>query len=139
YVVFGKANFGPTFNLADIPGGNGSLGFRIDGISAEDQSGSAVAAAGDFNNDGFDDILVAAYMADPGGKGSAGQAYLIFGKATFSSGSLALSSLNGTSGFRIAGLNVGDELGYSIAGGGDHNGDGIDDILVGAWRASPDS
>jgi FG-GAP repeat protein/putative Ig domain-containing protein len=41
-----------------------------------------------------------------------------------------------TGGFRIDGANVGDELGSSVASAGDVNGDGLDDLLLGAPDAS---
>ncbi len=48
------------------------------------------------------------------------------------SGLLALSSLNGTNGFKIDGEFPGDQCGYSVSAAGDINGDGHDDVLVGA-------
>ena len=43
-----------SFNLSDI---NGSNGFVINGIAADDFSGSSVGSAGDGNDDGFDDLI----------------------------------------------------------------------------------
>lgn len=85
---------------------NGSTGFRIDGVAASDNSGFAVSSAGDVNGDGFDDILVGAYRADPGGTVDAGESYVIFGKSAAFSSSFSLSSLNGSTGFRIRGITV---------------------------------
>lgn len=48
-----------------------------------------------------------------------------------------LASLNGLSGFRIDGVAAGDFAGYSVSDAGDVNGDGIDDLIVGAFRADP--
>ena len=45
-------------NLAELDGKNG---FRLDGVSADDRSGHAVASAGDVNGDGIADLLVGAY------------------------------------------------------------------------------
>ncbi|GAB5435182.1 hypothetical protein [Falsiruegeria mediterranea] len=45
---------------------------------------------------------------------------------------IQLSRLNGTNGFRLDGTNEGDQSGYSVASAGDVNGDGFDDILIGA-------
>ena len=38
-----------------------------------------MASAGDVNGDGFDDLIVGAYRADPNGYGGAGTSYVIFG------------------------------------------------------------
>src|SRR4028118_293063 len=71
--------FEPTFNLLDL---NGSNGFAINGIAAGDESGSSVSSAGDVNGDGFDDLIIGAYGADPNGINRAGQSYVLFGKGT---------------------------------------------------------
>ncbi len=135
YVIFGKANWSatPSFDLATLDGTNG---FRLDGIDPLDRAGQYVSGAGDVNHDGFDDFLVGALRADPDGRESAGESYVVFGKAGGFGASLALSSLDGTNGFRIQGIDADDRAG-AVAGGGDVNGDGFDDILVGAYRAKP--
>ena len=46
---------------------NGTNGFVINGIDADDYSGSSVSSAGDINNDGYDDIIIGANEADPNG------------------------------------------------------------------------
>ena len=43
-----------------------------------------------------------------------------------------LSSLDGTTGFRLDGIDVGDRSGYSVASAGDVNGDGFGDLVIGA-------
>ena len=58
---------------------DGSNGFRLDGIDAGDESGYSVSTAGDVNGDGYDDMLVGALLADPGGDSDAGETYVIFG------------------------------------------------------------
>jgi hypothetical protein len=58
-----------------------SDGFKIYGGAEGDLAGTSVAAAGDFNGDGFDDILVGAVGAAPNGTGS-GAAYLVIGRGT---------------------------------------------------------
>ncbi|HYE45024.1 MAG TPA: hypothetical protein VEA44_04540, partial [Caulobacter sp.] len=136
YVVFGTAaGLGATFSLASLDGTNG---FQLNGGEyAQDFLGVSVAAAGDVNNDGIDDLIVGASGADPDGGGS-GAAYVLFGKNTAVAGNFAAnisaSSLTGTTGFQISGTNGGDGLGNSVASG-DFNGDGIEDLLVGANQA----
>ena len=48
-----------------------------------------------------------------------------------------LSSLSGADGFRLDGVAASDYSGRSVSAAGDINGDGIDDLIVGAYRASP--
>jgi len=129
YVVFGKASNGAV-DLANL----GSGGFRIVGIDPYDHSGFSVSGAGDVDGDGLADLIVGAYRGDPGGVATAGESYVVFGK--FSSTAVDLSAL-GSGGFRINGYDVQDYSGFSVSGAGDVNGDGLADLLVGAYRAAP--
>jgi len=135
YVVFGStAGFSSSLDLSSL---NGANGFLIEGPSAGDRSGQSVSAAGDINNDGIDDLLVTAYLGDPNDASNAGEAYVIYGSSAGFDASFELSSLNGANGFVLNGADAGDNLGFSAASAGDVNGDGIDDILVGAYGADP--
>ena len=62
--------------------------------------------------------------------------YVVFGKATWTSPFL-LSSVNGANGFELDGVAASDYSGRSVATAGDVNGDGIQDIIIGAYLASP--
>ena len=131
-VVFGKSDWVAT-PVLDLGALNGRNGFRLDGTSAGDHAGRAVAGAGDVNGDGYADVILGAYRANPGGVVDAGAAYVVFGKADWSaSPSLRLGQLNGANGFRLEGIGEEDEAGSVVAGAGDVNGDGYDDVLVGA-------
>ncbi len=135
YVVFGKTSpFAPTLALSSL---NGSDGFRLDGAAANDRSGSSVSAAGDINGDGIGDLIVGADGADPNGNSAAGSSYVVFGKTTGFAPTLAFSSLNGSDGFRLDGVAADDRSGYSVSAAGDTNGDGIGDLIVGAFGADP--
>jgi hypothetical protein len=121
--------FEPTFNLWDL---NGSNGFAINGIAANDNSGSSVSSAGDINGDGFDDLIIGAFGADPNGMSYAGQSYLVFGSNSGFGAGLDLSTLNGSNGFAINGIAAYDRSGRSVSSAGDVNGDGFDDLIIGA-------
>ncbi len=84
----------------------------------DDNFGIAVADAGDVDEDGYADMLVGAYHADPAGDNS--------GRVTLFSGR------DGFELYSLAGGSAGDEFGIAVAGLGDLNDDGYSDILVGA-------
>jgi len=128
YVIFGTA--GATRANVDLSS-LGSAGFIIQGNVVLDYSGFSVSSAGDVNGDGFDDVIVSAHYGDPGGYSYAGQAYVVFGTAGATRANIDLSNL-GDAGFTIEGEAAGDRAGQSVSAAGDINGDGIDDLIVGA-------
>ncbi|NIW83599.1 MAG: hypothetical protein GWN18_13810, partial [Thermoplasmata archaeon] len=99
------------------------------GEGVNDWSGYSVAGAGDVNGDGFEDVLIGAPNNDDGGA-DAGKTYLFLGMASGWSIRWDLSKANGS----FVGENAYDHSGISVAGAGDVNGDGLDDILIGADR-----
>ena len=108
----------------------------IQGANAGDNLGFSMASAGDVNKDGYDDVIIGAYQASPGGRDGAGEVYVIYGSKKLSN--LDLSSILSTEeGFNVFGHNGGDGLGVSVTSAGDINNDGYDDIIIGALRADP--
>ncbi|HKB15015.1 MAG TPA: integrin alpha, partial [Planctomycetota bacterium] len=95
-----------------------------------DFAGWAVSFAGDVNGDGYDDIVVGAYASDAGGPADTGAAYVVFGgpvaTGTYSLGAPPMG------GMVFLGSATNDRVGFAVAGTGDVNGDGYDDVLVGA-------
>jgi len=92
---------------------------QFDGANATDRLGDAISGAGDVDGDGTLDILIGARFADSGGHPFSGAAFVYSG----ADGSLL---------HRFDGSTSGDTLGASVAGLGDVDADGFDDLLLGA-------
>ncbi len=132
YVVFGKAKaYKPTFDLHLLDGSNG---FRLTTAFVRSNNGISVSSAGDFNNDGFDDVVVGA----PSALGDAGITYVLLGRKTGFASALDLEALTGTTGFRFVG-GTADALSGTSVSGGDINGDGFDDIFIGSPQPGSES
>ncbi len=112
YVYYGSAA-GPAA-AADVV---------LSGAVAEELFGAAVAGAGDVNGDGYDDLAVGAYQSTLGGNGRAGRAVVFYGGA---------AGLDVTPDWAVNGTRDNERYGIALAGVGDVNGDGYDDLLVGA-------
>ena len=133
YVVFGQiSGWGASFDLSTL---DGTIGFMLEGVGADDRSGISVSSAGDLNGDGYDDVVVGAELADPNGRNNVGESYVVFGKASGWAASIDLSTLNGTTGFTLEGFDLSGRSGGSVSSAGDFNGDGFDDVIIGARYA----
>ena len=137
YVIFGSENLASSSNLS-VSELNGRNGFVIKGINEYGGSGISLSSSGDVNGDGIDDIVLSAPFSTSDDLKQTGESYVIFGDENLaSSGSLSLSELNGRNGFIVEGIDVFDRSGISVSSAGDVNGDGIDDIVIGAPGVRP--
>jgi hypothetical protein len=135
YVVFGRASsvaqptpFPAVINLSTL---NGSNGFVFGAGGATRTLSFAVGPVGDVNGDGIADVAVGAPLFSPGGVNLAGSAFVVFGRGTAFPATIATADLDGNNGFRVDGVDASQLLGVSVAGG-DVNGDGFSDVLLGS-------
>jgi hypothetical protein len=136
YVWYGGFLPFAPHDLSDISGLNG---FTIIPEIRNSDGIIRLNTAGDFNDDGIDDIIIGYSSASPGGKNGAGKTYVVFGNDAVPTATpvfINLADLDGTNGVMINGELAGDLSGSAVSSAGDLNGDNIDDIIIGAPRAS---
>ncbi|MBN2092687.1 FG-GAP repeat protein, partial [candidate division KSB1 bacterium] len=124
YIILGRKTADWGYHAIPAFTANGCLVGEL----KEDRLGVSVAFVGDINSDGFDDFICGAPDND-GGAAGAGKVYFFLGKASgWNLNQLALSEARATfiTGNKYA------ALGFSVAGVGDVNQDGIPDFLMGA-------
>jgi hypothetical protein len=96
------------------------------GEASHDLAGRQVRGAGDVDGDGFDDFIVAGNRYDAS-VSDEGKVYLILGRADGWTRGQTLSDAD----VSFVGEIAADQAGRSLGGGGDVDGDGYDDIVVG--------
>ena len=107
-----------------------SIGFTVTGLTTS-ANGMSLAGLGDFNGDGIGDFAIGV----PDANSQQGAVYVIFGNAdmgTVDFPTISVDDLDGTNGFVIEGFDQNALAGSTIAGGFDFDGDGANDLLIGA-------
>ncbi len=130
YVLFGTGSAAMPASIS-ASSLNGVNGFAITGAAVRADAGFSVAS-GDFNGDGYSDVIIGA----PGAAHASGEIYVVFGHGGGFPASLSAKGLNGANGVTILGAPKDSKSGYSVASG-DINGDGRADVVIGAVDASP--
>lgn len=127
-VIVGAKNWTSNGKAYIYYGGQNMDGYIdqiLSGHGSYQYFGESVSTAGDVNNDGYDDLIVGEYGNDQGGR-DAGRAYLYYGGPNMDNGADLHFSVN---------LSY-SNLGKSVSDAGDVNGDGYDDIILGAWTTT---
>ncbi len=135
YIIYGAATaFPATLDIATL----GERGFTINGIESSSFSGNSVCGPGDINGDGTDDLLIGAFLADGMTGFSTGEGYLLYGDVMGFPVELNLSNLDGTNGYKIHTNKAHGRLGFDVGSVGDFDGDGANDMLIGADFGAPE-
>ena len=122
YLIFGKSKgWAKDVNLSTADS-------SFCGENILNAFGQSFSNNGDINGDGYDDIIIGAFM----NSSNMGQSYLFFGKSNNWTKNMNLSQADTT----FIGEHANDYSGVSVSNSGDYNGDGHEDILIGAdWNS----
>ena len=127
YILFGSTT--PFPQEIRLPSLAGRFGVSLDGGRDDKMAGTKISAAGDVNEDGIADVLVGAPYSS--------KVYLVFGRKVWPE-TVKLGRMKVGEGVMLVGTPR-TCFGGALSGGGDVDGDGIDDIAVGCGAHRPDS
>ena len=136
YVVFGGRGTETVVLNTITDAGTSSWGIRINPLDPSERFGTSIAGAGDLNGDGYDEFVIGAPGAVLDENPEVGAAYVIRGGPDFGTREIKLrdviQSAGYEPGFFVRGSRTNSRTGFSVAGAGDVNGDGLADLIVGA-------
>jgi alpha-tubulin suppressor-like RCC1 family protein len=129
YLVYGtEAPLLGVLNTAHLTSW-ATTAIKIHGGETGALCGQAVAGIGYFNDDEFSDFAIGC----PGASSATGITFVLFGSGAITTNfTLQGDSMVDFQGFRVTGATPGESSGSVLAGGGDINGDSLDDLLIGA-------
>jgi len=124
YLFFGGAvAWGPETPVGDADG-------SLRGAAEQDRAGTALALGGDLDGDGLADLVVGA-PSENVPDGNPGRVYLVPGQP---GGWGPDTDIEGVALASFVGEEVDDQAGWALSTGGDVNGDGVGDLLIGVWN-----
>lgn len=126
YLLFGRTNWPAQVDLTQLNGTNGAILLSEAGFN---RFGKSLAALSDFNGDARADLLIGASSISTSGF-PIGRAYVVWGRTNWPA-QLVVTNLAASHGLALTGIEINGSAGTSVAGG-DMNGDGLSDAIVGS-------
>lgn len=135
-LIYGKANWDAINSISQLTGPDGT---RFAGSASGDAAGAYLAAPGDVNGDGKDDLMISAPGADITGLSNVGKVYLIYGTDAPLAADVNLSAVESTiAGEVFQGTTAGFAAGPISAIGKFSNVDILPDFVIGSETANGD-